>query len=194
MINVVVEGQSDEQMARTVVRAAGRSVDRLVIKRGKNRLDPSIRNYNRAAQHAPWVVFRDSDTQCPVKLHARLTRGIAPISPGLLLRIVHPMSEGWLMSDRRGFADYFKVRAVDVPLNPETLQNAKQTLLELCSRSRSRAIRAEMVTATGQTGPLYVTRINEFAASAWSVETAAASSDSLNRAIERIRQLPTTGR
>jgi hypothetical protein len=31
MINVVVEGQSDEQMARTVVRAAGRSVDRLVI-------------------------------------------------------------------------------------------------------------------------------------------------------------------
>jgi len=107
------------------------------------------------------------------------------------LRIVHPMSEGWLLADRRGFADHFRVRESDVPRDPEVLDHPKRTLLTLCANSRSRDVRRDMVAASGlRTGPLYVPRINDFAMTKWDVQAASANSDSLRRAVERIRDLP----
>lgn len=191
MINVAVEGASDEEAARAVIRAAGRSVARVIAKGGKTKLDPLVPNYNQAALHAPWVVFRDSDTECPVELVARLTADIGELSPSFLLRIAHPMTEAWLLADRDGFADYFKVRRHDLPVSPETLPHPKQAVLSLCAGSRSRDIRHDVVTKEGKTGPLYVQRINEFAKTRWSVESASAISDSLRRAVDRIRELPT---
>lgn len=190
MINVAVEGASDEEAARAVVRAAGRSVARVIAKGGKTKLDPLLPNYNQAALYAPWVVFRDSDTECPVDLVARLTAGIGELSPSFLLRIAHPMTEAWLLADRDGFADYFKVRRHDLPVSPETLPHPKHAVLSLCANSRSRDIRHDVVTKEGKTGPLYTRRMNEFARTHWSVESASAISDSLRRAVDRIRELP----
>lgn len=101
------------------------------------------------------------------------------------------MTEAWLLADRDGFADYFKVRRHDLPVSPETLPHPKQAVLSLCAGSRSRDIRHDVVTKEGKTGPLYVQRINEFAKTRWSVESASAISDSLRRAVDRIRELPT---
>lgn len=190
MINVAVEGASDEEAARAVIRAAGRSVARVIAKGGKTKLDPLLPNYNQAALYAPWVVFRDSDTECPMELVARLKASIGELSPSFLLRIAHPMTEAWLLADRDGFAEYFKVRRNDLPVSPETLPHPKQAVLSLCASSRSRDIRHDVVTKEGKTGPLYVRRINEFAKTRWSVNSASAISDSLRRAVDRIRDLP----
>jgi hypothetical protein len=100
------------------------------------------------------------------------------------------MSEAWLLADPQGFADYFGVKNNQVPRDPETLPNAKEVVIRLCSQSRSRLIRADMAVGY-RTGPLYVPRINEFATTRWSVEAAAQNSGSLRRALDRIRQLPT---
>jgi hypothetical protein len=127
---------------------------------------------------------------CPVELYARLTSGIAQMRPTFSLRIAHPMSEGWLLADPAGFASYFQVRSSQIPREPESLTNAKAAVLHLCSASRSRDIRRDMVVKGSQTGPLYVHRINEFATTRWDVESAAQNSDSLRRALDRIRQLP----
>lgn len=191
MINIAVEGESDRETAKAVVRYAGHSVLNVRVAGGKNRLDPLIAKYNVAARRSPWVVFRDSDSQCPRTLRTRLTAGIASWHPHFCLRFAHSMTEAWLLADRDGFADYFKVALSRVPRDPEALPNAKQSLLALCSRSRSRAIRQDVTAAGSQTGPLYVVRINEFAANIWSVANAEASSDSLRRAVGRIRLLPT---
>lgn len=94
------------------------------------------------------------------------------------------------MADRDAFADYFRVKISRIPTDPEAVAHAKQEVLRLCADSRSREIRADMVRATGETGPLYVSRINEFAAEKWNVEEAASVSDSLARAIRQIRELP----
>src|SRR6266568_1792509 len=102
MINVVVEGASDRGVATAVLRAAGREVGKIVVKGGKTRLDPDLPKYNQAASRAQWVVFRDSDTDCPVNLYLKLTRALNVVSPNFLLRIVHPMSEGWLLADPEG--------------------------------------------------------------------------------------------
>jgi hypothetical protein len=190
MISVVVEGRSDEELARAVIRASGHEVAKIVVKGGKTRLDPLLSKYNRAAIHAPWVVLRDSDTQCPATLRASLLAGIDTVAPLFHLRIVHPMSEGWLLADSRGFADFFQVRPSQIPKEPEALQNAKQTVLMLCAGSRSRSLRQDMVALGQKTGPLYTARINEFAATSWDVESAASRCPSLRRAVERISSIP----
>ncbi|CCK62721.1 Conserved protein of unknown function [Mycobacterium canettii CIPT 140070017] len=190
MINVVVEGRSDEQVARAVVHAAGHEVAKIVVKNGKRRLDRLLANYNRAATHAPWVILRDSDAQCPASLRATLMAGIDNVSPLFHLRIAHPMSEGWLLADNQGFADFFHVKASQIPADPESLQNAKQTVLNLCSKSRSRSLRRDMVVSGDKVGPLYTVRIGEFAAKRWNVDSASTRSPSLRRAIERISSIP----
>jgi hypothetical protein len=100
------------------------------------------------------------------------------------------MTEAWLLADRQGFADFFRVRVGQVPVDPESLPHAKQEVLRLCGNSRVRSIRRDMVRSTGEAGPLYVQRLNEFAATKWDVNGAAANSDSLIRAIRSIQALP----
>lgn len=162
MINVAVEGYSDQAAAIAVVRAAGQSVNRVFVAGGKSKLDPKIPKYRDAAQRMSWVVFRDSDGQCPVELRQSLLSDGAVPSPRFLLRFAHSMTEAWLLADRRGFSRYFSVAEARIPLDPESLSHAKRTLLALCAGSTSRAIRNDVVTPRGETGALYVRRINDF--------------------------------
>lgn len=190
MINVVVEGESDREAAKAVARAAGRQVDKIRITGGKGQLDKRLPKYNAAARQRPWVVFRDSDAACPVELTSRLIATLIQPSPMFSLRIAHSMVEAWLIADRKGIADFIGVSTARVPRDPESLRNAKQSLLNLLMDSGNRALRRDMVTDDGKTGPLYVARLNEFAGTKWDVEVAAEVSPSLGRAIVAIEALP----
>ena len=192
-MHVVVEGESDKAVARRVVEFAGRHVLHVTVTRGKTKLDSKLANYSRAARDRPWVVFRDSDNQCPVSLRQRLLAGI-PDNPLFALRIVHTMTEAWLMADRLGFSRYFAVSFDTVPVDPEAKPHAKQTLLRLCQRSRSRDIREEVVHGQAHPGPLFVERLTEFASRHWNVSVAAQSCPSLQRAITALQALPKAGR
>ena len=190
MINVAVEGESDREIARVVVRVAGKDVNLVRVARGKSRLDQLIPKYNRASTQTPWVVFRDSDAECPVVLRAKLAAGINRWESGFVLRIAHSMSEAWLLADPDGFSEYFNVPRSRIPSDPELLRHAKQKVLALCAGSRSRLIRQDMTSNGSEIGPLYVAHVNEFASTVWNPTEAALASDSLRRAIERIRDLP----
>ena len=192
-MHVVVEGESDKAAARRVAEFAGRQVCHVTVTRGKTKLDSKLANYSRAARDQPWVVFRDSDNQCPVSLRRRLLAGI-PDNPLFALRIVHTMTEAWLMADRLGFSRYFAVSFDTVPVDPEAKPHAKQTLLRLCQRSRSRDIREEVVHGQAHPGPLFVERLTEFASRHWNVSVAAQSCPSLQRAITALQALPKAGR
>lgn len=192
MINVAVEGESDTEAARAVVGAAGWQVTRVVVAGGRTKLDPKIAKYNRAARRMPWVVFRDSDGRCPLELRRELEASIAEPSPYFRLRIAHSMTEAWLLADKEGFADFFRIRVGGITADPERLEHAKREVLRLCASSKVRAIREAMVRPNGDTGPLYVAKINEFALTGWNVAAAAESSESLRRAIQCIRELPGT--
>lgn len=190
MINIAVEGESDREVAKAVIRAAGGEPGKVFVAGGVTRLDPKIAGYNRAAMGAPWVVFRDSDGSCPVQLVDELTARISPLSPRFRLRIAHSMSESWLLADRQGFAAYFSVPVARVPPLPETVPHAKRKVLELCATSRSRTIKNRMTTGrAGETGPEYVVTLNDFAQKHWDVTSAAQNSPSLARAIARIREI-----
>lgn len=87
----------------------GHWVHQVRVAGGKTWLDPLIPKFNIAARH-PWVVFRDSDSQCPVILRARLTAAISLWHPQFCLRIAHSMSEAWLLADREGSPTVSKCR------------------------------------------------------------------------------------
>jgi hypothetical protein len=191
VINIAVEGASDLEVARAVVSHAGHEVRLVRVAGGKTKLDPLIPKYNDASAQFPWIVFRDSDGQCPVALRDKLTKSIATLHPQFCLRTAHSMSEAWLLADRDGFAEFFKVSRNRVPPDPEALPHAKHVLLGLCGQSRSRAIKHDVTATAGQTGPLYVARLNEFASTTWNVADAASVSSSLRRAVAHIGQIPT---
>lgn len=189
MISIAVEGESDREAAKAIVRATGRSVAKVYPAGGKTRLDPKISNYCRAARFGRWVVFRDSDGECPVALRRRLLAGVEPTESRFALRVAHSMTEAWLLADTQGFAAHFGIRVGQIPPDVEALPHAKRTLLTLCLGSRFRWVREEVVTAEGETGPLYVHHLNEFARARWDVSAAAVNSPSLSRAVRAIQAL-----
>ena len=190
MINAAVEGTSDTGAARRVIEVAGHTLARDPhVAGGRTRLDPKISKYNEAARFGPWVVFRDSDSQCPVELRRKFAASIRDWQPSFLLRIAHSMTESWFLADTDGFADYFHIAQARVPRDPEALENGKQVLLGLCKNSSSRDIREEVVATDGGPGPLFVDHLNEFALTRWDVESACERSDSLRRAVDKIRAL-----
>lgn len=189
-MRVVVEGPSDEGAARRIVEASGHVVTDLRAVGGKTKLDPKILNYARAARVEPWVVFRDSDNECPVQLRDRLLNTVAATNQRFQLRIAHTMTEAWLMADPASFSQYFKVSRGKIPLSPESVPHAKQTLLALCLASRSRTIREEVAHDETTAGPLFTEHINEFARMHWDVGVAATNSPSLRRALAALSEMP----
>jgi len=186
VLNIAVEGESDREAARAVVAAAGHDVRKIVVAGGNTKLDPKIPKYNQAAVYGPgWVVFRDADADCPVELRGQLTAGMES-GERFQLRIAKSMTEAWLLADREGFAEYFKVRVKTVPVDPESLPHAKRTVLDIVGRYAAKSVRGDVVTSSGETGPLYVYRINEFARDHWDVTAAAERSPSLARALLQI--------
>src|SRR5262249_9439426 len=142
---------------------------------------------------SPWLVVRDldHDDECGAALASAL---MPSPTKWMRFRIAVRETESWLLADRESLASYLRIQRALVPVHPETLPDPKQALVNLARRSRSRAIVADMVPRLGVSapvGPAYTARVSEFALQHWRPEIAAASSPSLRRCIERIRELAT---
>jgi putative AbiEii toxin of type IV toxin-antitoxin system len=160
-------------------------------KAGKHPLLDRLAGYNQAAQHAPWAVLvdLDSDYACaPDAVQAWL-----PIPAALMrFRVAVREAEAWLLADPASLARYLRVSAALVPRDPEALPDAKQTLVDLARRSRDRAVREDMVPRMGSGRPVgagYTARVIEFVTSAWQPATAATTSASLNRCLAALVDL-----
>ncbi|CAM2853203.1 hypothetical protein ACSL103130_04775 [Actinomyces slackii] len=188
-VSVAVEGRSDTGMVQALLRHVGLALTRPCLeKSGSANLDKLIKRLANAPLANPWIVFRDSDSHCPVELRTQLL-GQASVGEGFILRLACSMTESWLMADTTGFAEHFKVPHTRVPARPDDLPHAKQELLRLCQRSRSSQIKKDAVRQDGSPGPLYVTVINTFAQEHWDVARACESSPSLSRAVADLARL-----
>jgi hypothetical protein len=168
----------------------GRDIAVSHIVGGKSKLDPRLGGYNSAARFAPWVVMRDLDNeQCAPTLVSRLMPAPAEF---MYFRVAVRAVESWLLADTGNISAFLRVRVGLVPTDPDGLANPKLALVALARRSRSRAIRDDMVPRPGSgvsTGPNYPGRLIEFAREHWNPGAAAARSQSLNRAMERVKAL-----
>lgn len=141
--------------------------------------------FNAAAKITPFVVLMDADDRaCP---GATIVEWLSnqPRHPCLIIRIAVREVEAWLLADSRGLAEFLSVREDQVPADPESLADPKQTIVDLASGSRSSSIRGEIgapINSVGKTGPYYNQALSTFVRDFWDHKEAAKASPSLARA------------
>lgn len=194
IIQAAVEGIVDEAVVRRLIAHAGGQIGTVYGKSGKPSLREKIRGYNNAAQFTPWVVLVDLDNDADCALPIRLAWLPVP-APYLCFRIAVREVEAWLMADKQTLASYLRVKADDVPVEPEKLKHPKDAMVNLARGSRRRDVRSDIVPRENsgrRVGPAYASRLVEYAQERWRPEVAAEHAESLRRAINCLRKLAQT--
>jgi hypothetical protein len=96
-VNILIEGSTDEPVAKRLLNHLGLEVGTVYGGRGKSYLLERLPNYNKAARFAPWfvVVDLDTDAQCPPQATGRWLPNPAK---GMRLRVAVRAIEAWLMA------------------------------------------------------------------------------------------------
>ena len=190
-VTLAVEGSTDIPVAQRLLALVGLEVGPIHQKGGKAGLDARLTSYNRAAAFSSWLVLRDldHDALCAGALVAQL---LPRPAKGMCLRIAVRETEAWLLADRDRIAQYLSVSAALIPIDPDALDDAKQTLVNLARRSRYATMRTGIVPSPGTTasvGPGYWGHVAEYATRFWRPTVAARNSPSLARCIKALRRL-----
>jgi uncharacterized protein DUF4276 len=158
---------------------------------GYGDLKKNIRSYHNMAHNGlPSLVITDLDrNECAPALISEWL-GIEPHC-NFLFRVAVREIEAWLLADRKGIAKFLGIRMSKIPNSPEELDDPKQVLINL-ARSGKKRINDALVPAqnsTAQIGVEYNIELTRFIRSSWNINKAKEQSNSLNRTIERIKQL-----
>jgi hypothetical protein len=186
-INLAVEDQLSDAVARRLLQHASRyAVGTTYGREGFGYLRKTISGWNKAAKGVPFMVMTDlDDYPCP---RALIDEWLGESKhPNLLLRVAVREVESWLLADILNLPQYLKVSRKYVPENPDTLTDAKASLVALAKRSHSSEIRAQIVPRTGSTakqGPEYNSSLSRFVWSSWDIESAGSTSPSLARTVK----------
>ncbi len=191
VISAAVEGPLDEAVLQRLVLNAGALLGTVYGKKGKQHLLDKIGGYNAAAQHNPWIVLIDLDSDGPCVGSLRQTWLPHP-APYMCFRVAVKEVEAWLLADRENVAAFLGVALSKVPLKPDTEPDPKLTIVNLARGSRKRDIREGLVARPGSgrvVGPAYTSYMIEYVATSWHPEAAIANSPSLGRCLICIQRL-----
>ncbi len=189
-INLAVEDALSETVLRRLLAAADRAfaVGTCYSESGYGYLKRTIAGFNAAARGTPFLVLTDLDrATCPSTL-IREWLHTEP-HPNLLFRIARREVEAWLLAHADAMARFLRIRSGLIPRDPESLADPKRTLIDLAARSRSRDIRGDLVPPRGSSrvqGPDYNGRMAQFVNEHWDPAVAAASAESLRRALRAV--------
>jgi hypothetical protein len=187
---LAVEGDVDAAVATRLLQVVGLEPGPVHGFRGKNWLDRQIRGYNSAARYADWLVLRDlnGDAACAPELTSRL---LPRPAKGMIFRIAVRAVEAWLLADAVNLARFLVVTHSAIPRNVERLTSPKRAMVKVAARSRSRAVREDMVPPkeySSEIGPAYTSRLIEFANSSWDPRIASGESASLHRCLTALKR------
>jgi hypothetical protein len=191
VITAAVEGLADEVVVRRLIEHVGASTGAVYGRQGKDGLRKRTRGYDAAGRHAPWLVLvdLDRDAECAPALRRQW---LSDLAPHVCLRIAVRSVEAWLLADSERLASFLAVSVRRIPAAPDRLDDPKAELVSLARSSRRQAVRHDMVPrpeSGRRVGAAYTSRLIEFASGLWRPEAASLRSDSLGRAIGRMRQL-----
>ncbi len=189
-INLATEDELSEAVLRRLLTFAARgyAIGYAYRRGGFGYLRRTIGGWNRAARGTPFAVLTDLDDHlCPSALiEAWLAE--AP-HENLLFRVAVREVEAWLLADPEGLSKYLAVRRDSVPVDPESLIDAKGALIDLARKSRSTSVRDRIVPKRGSSakqGPDYNGCLTQFVSAYWNIEAAAANSPSLSRTAKKL--------
>jgi hypothetical protein len=190
-VHLAVEDDLSEIVIRRLLVDTGRAYAIGIVfgRGGFGYLKTTANNWNAAAAAGtPILLLTDLDQHpCP----SDLIRDWLDNEPhaNLLFRIAVREIESWLLADREGFANFLRISAANIPLQPDQVPDPKRTLVNLARRSRSRTLRESIAPRVGSTavqGPDYNGCLIEFVRNQWSREAAVERSPSLKRTWEKM--------
>lgn len=190
-VNILVEGTTDEPVAKRLLKQLGLEVGTVYGRKGKPYLLQHLSGYNKAARFQPWfvVVDLDSDAKCP----SQAVRQWLPVpSDGMRFRVAVCAMEAWLMADRESMASFLSVASSTLQHTIDLDPNPKETLINIARKSRNKSVREVIVprqNSGAKVGPLYVARLREFTEKHWRPDVAAGHSRSLSRCINALSTL-----
>lgn len=192
-VNILVEGDMDELVVTRLLAHVGLVLGRVRGKAGKDDLIAKLRKYNQSAQLGnKWLVVLDLDREtCAVAYRQHL---LPEPAQSMMLRIAVRMIEAWLLADREHIARYLGVGLKNIPVDPDTLENPKQALIDIVRRKVNKRTQLydDVVPRTSrrqQVGKGYYDRIREFVEHErhpWRPEVAAEHSESLRRCLHAL--------
>lgn len=184
-VHFLVEGITDEVVAKRLLAHVGLVPGKPFGKRGKADLLARLPNYNQDARHRVWFAMIDLDNDALCASQA-ITSWLPVKEEGMVLRVVVKAVEAWLMADIERMAAFLQVSPSLFPDNPDTEANPKEKLVNIARRSTNNDVRNNFVPRQGSgvsKGPGYATLLNEFTGKYWRPEEAMLRSDSLRRCI-----------
>lgn len=193
VVDVLVEGLTDEAVARKLIAYCQHECGTIYGKQGKTYLQRTVAGFNvRATFGNPILMlvdFMDTGLACPPEVAMHWLPGR---SPRMLVRVVVRELESWLLADWKGMADFLGISPSLVPVAPEVLSDPKQALVNLARRSRRTIRRKALVPAEGVSaavGPGYTDAIEEYVRNYWNIDQARDRSPSLDKCVHRLCEL-----
>jgi len=191
-INLLVEGEIDEIVARKLVFAVGHQAGVCYGKKGSGYIKNKIRDFNKSAQNICYLAlvdFMDTDCICPSEV---VSTWLPYKNDLMFFRVVVREIESWIMADRKNIAHFLNVSIEKIPLNPENEDDPKQKLVNIARGSRSSKIISELVpeqNSTAQVGKLYTSEIKRFISDIWDANSARINSPSLDKCLKRLENI-----
>jgi hypothetical protein len=150
----------------------------------------------------PVILLTDLDAEtCAPQLLWKLIRDK---HSNFILNIAVDEAEAWLMADREGFADYFKIKIADMPSPHQTKQGGRKALTEMkfdykpslyltyepAKKIRHAEFRQQLTPKKGAAkGQEYNSCLLPFIQNRWDIDNACRNANSLSRMIDRIQNL-----
>jgi hypothetical protein len=194
IIDALVEGVTDEAVARKIVQATGHDFGVCYGKRGCGYIREKARLFNAATPHRPMLTlvdFMDTKAVCPPEV---LYVWIPNRHVNMLFRVVVREIESWLLADRDNFSKFIGISQGRLPTAPEALDDPKRTVVNLARKSKYRYIRQAIVPSkdsSAQVGALYASEMIRFIGAHWDIQAARQLSPSLEKCMHRLEQLNT---
>lgn len=149
----------------------------------------------------PTFLLTDLDSyNCPPELLKHWLEGKQK-NPNLLFRVAKDEAETWLMADREGFSKWMETDIGLIPM-PKIIDNrtgAREIIFpykpslymmrDIAIYSKNRNLKEYLTPIGGaKKGPAYNSAILPFIKNEWNTENAAINSESLTRAIDRLKK------
>jgi len=186
LINIFVEGEIDEAVARKIIIATGHTPGTVYGKYGSDYIRKRVNGFNNAAAYVAYLTlvdFMDTGLMCPPEVVASW---LPHRNQRMIFRVVEREIESWLLADRQNIANFMKVSLDKIPQYPETLKDPKQSLISIARGSKSSKVRSAIVPRQGsiaQVGKLYTSEIINFINTMWNIESARVIAPSLDKCL-----------
>ena len=196
MSNIVYIAYEDDLSLAVIQRCISQIDRKLVIGHkfwnyGSGYLRKNIVAFNELSKGMPLLLQTDLDTyECPPSLIQNWIN--VSINPHFIFCVAVREIEAWVLADRVAFSKWLNISISHLSLEPESIADPKQYLINLVKRSRKNSLKRDIVpekSSTAQIGKNYNGQLLNFVSQHWDMHRAATHSKSLKRMIQKLEQI-----